>query len=207
MKKLRGVFVPDYETKFGDSDQPYQFEKYQAAKKLCREFRHAVDVGAHVGSWTLQMCADFARVTAFEPNSEMWQYFHLNVPNEPSIELWRMALGARQGQVALTAKTGTSLKTHVSPKGMGSVPMMPLDHFMLNPVDLLKIDTEGYELFVVQGGVQTIQHERPVIIVEQKKGVATARYGLPDTAAVELLIGWDYKVHAEMNGDYIMVPK
>lgn len=206
MKQQRGVFVPDNETLFGDGPNPYQADKYRAAKVLCRRFDHAVDVGAHVGAWSLQMRADFARVTAFEPNSEMWPYFHANV-RDKCVELWKMALGARQQYVKLITKPGTSLKTHVARRARGVVPMLPLDHFSLRPVDLLKIDCEGYEFFVVEGGKQTITHERPVIVIEQKPRVATERYGLADTAAIDLLIAWGYAVHANLNGDYIMVPK
>lgn len=214
MKKQRGVFVPDDETKFGggENDPPYQHEKYKTAVKLCRRFDHAVDVGAHVGSWTLQMLADFAHVTAFEPNAVIWPYFRANVPDDGRVELWRLALGATRQQVSLIEKAGTNLKTHVSSKVLdrfaagNPVPMARLDDFNVPTVDFLKIDCEGYDFFVVQGAAATIQRDRPVIIVEQKPGVASRRYGLADDQAVDLLRGWGYSVSAVLNGDYIMEP-
>jgi hypothetical protein len=81
--------------------------------------------------------------------------------------------------------------------------MKTLDSFNLNDVDLIKIDCEGYELFVIQGGIETIKRCRPAIIVEQKPGHGEA-YGLSDTEAVSFLKDMGYKLVKEMAGDYIL---
>ncbi|RWD13572.1 MAG: FkbM family methyltransferase, partial [Mesorhizobium sp.] len=43
-----------------------------------------------------------------------------------------------------------------------------LDSFGLAGIDFLKIDVEGFEKPILEGGEQTIRRERPVIIIEQK---------------------------------------
>ena len=46
------------------------------------------------------------------------------------------------------------------------VPVRTLDSFNFEIVDLIKIDTEGYELPVLRGGRETIGRERPQLYIE-----------------------------------------
>jgi hypothetical protein len=59
----------------------------------------------------------------------------------------------------------------------------------------------------LRGAAATISHNRPVIVVEQKRDHAT-KFGLKPQGAVEYLV----KEHAyqqadEIGGDYFMVPR
>jgi len=58
---------------------------------------------------------------------------------------------------------------------------------------------------VLRGAAKTIEHWKPVIIVEQKRDMAT-RFGLQPLGAVEFLKGLGYKQAVELGGDFIMVP-
>jgi len=42
------------------------FGKFQSAFPYIKNFRHAIDVGAHVGLWARVFARCFARLTAFE---------------------------------------------------------------------------------------------------------------------------------------------
>jgi FkbM family methyltransferase len=207
MKLWHDLWVPDYETMLGNSF-PYQRDKFLAATGLrwTTDNRRglALDVGAHVGLWTLQLLECFDRVLAFEPDPAKHQCFDLNVKSD-RVTLLRIALGNGYGQVGLNQKPGTSLKTHVDLRANGIV-MQRLDDLGIVGVDFLKIDVEGYDYFVVVGAEHTIKRDRPVIIVEQKPGVASKRYKIGDIDAVKLLMSWGYVVEAEMHGDYIMLP-
>jgi len=203
MKLWHDRWVPDYETKLGDPF-PYQHEKFLKATALQLKRRSlALDVGAHVGLWTEQLLERFHQVIAFEPDPEKHECFTLNI-DSPRAILMRVALGNKHRRVSLNQKPGTSLKTHVNLKATGEVTMHRLDDLGIVGVDFLKIDVEGYDFFVVDGAEETIRRDLPVIIVEQKPGVATKRYGIKDTAAVELLKDWGYEVEMELRGDYIM---
>jgi hypothetical protein len=84
--------------------------------------------------------------------------------------------------------------------------MITLDSLALDEVDFMKLDTEGYEENILRGAVETIKRCRPVIIVEQKRDMAEARFGLRPRGAVTFLESLGYKLVKEMSGDYIMVP-
>jgi hypothetical protein len=47
-----------------------------------------------------------------------------------------------------------------------SVDVVTLDSFNLDNVDIIKIDVEGFELFVLMGAALTISRDRPIIQTE-----------------------------------------
>ncbi len=122
-----------------------------------------------------------------------------------------IALGAENGKAEMVLRPATSFKARIRTKEEGEgfpVEVRTLDSFELHDVDLIKIDCEGYELFVLQGGEETIRRERPTVFVEQKIG-NLFRYGQPasyrkETQAVELLKSWGAKYLHDMGGDWCM---
>lgn len=178
----------------------YQYRKLEYAMQHVRERRHAVDIGAHVGLWSMHLATLFDRVTAFEPNpvtADLWPW---NVP-EPNAVLFRCALGVGDGLVGLDGEPDHT--GHVRACGPGSVPMHALDAFNLDEVDFLKIDVEGYELAVVRGAEQTIRRCRPVIVVEQKG--EDGRLGMEPDGALHWLEGIGMRSEFCIGGDHFMV--
>jgi FkbM family methyltransferase len=217
----QGVFLPDGETHLVDwmsrageivgGKGTYQIKKLRAAMALCRNFRTAVDVGAHVGLWSMQLVKHFGRVHAFEPVSAHRWCFVRNLegsmydgePFHGSAILHDCALGAAPGFVRMQTAPTSSGDTKVG--GDGDVPMLTLDSFELFDVDFIKIDCEGYELNVLAGAAQTIAESRPVVCVEQKPGHGQ-QFGFREQEAVEWLVERGYKVAKVMSGDFICVP-
>lgn len=185
----------------------YQYQKYEAARRLCRrKLRTAVDVGAHVGLWSYWMARDFKAVHAFEPAPVHCACWLMNLAGFPLMtQLHRVALGAAVGMVGMdTHDPSSSGNTHVSTNGTpATVDMRTLDSYTLKHVDLLKIDCDGYEYFVVLGALDTIRRCRPVIVVEQKDGFGP-RYGRGNHDAVNLLMERGASVVANVGGDFIM---
>jgi len=219
MIKFDRWFLPDGETHLQawmtsqqqrrDGRLTYQLRKYEAALRHCRQRRRAVDVGAHVGLWSYWMAKDFQDLLAFEPKRAHRECWRANM-NGRGGTLLAVALGTRTGLVSMLTGPSSSGDTYVRPDGDTSestevATLMTLDEFVLTELDLLKIDCEGYELFVVQGARETILREQPVIIVEQKPGHG-AKYGIGDLDAVAYLRTLGYAEVETINGDVIMVP-
>lgn len=212
-----GWWLPDHEkhliewmVKVGDKLDGrlcYQRKKYRAAQRFVRRFGTAVDIGAHVGLWSWFMAKDFGKVIAFEPMPEHADCWRENMADAANVELHRIALGNRAEDVSIATRTADSSgDTGIEPSGSGiSVPMVTLDSFALDGIDLIKMDCEGFEVFVCQGGVETLKRNRPVVIVEQKPetGMA-ARYGIGTRDAVTLLEGLGARRRKVIAGDYIM---
>ena len=183
----------------------YQGAKQVYAMGLCKQFRTAVDVGAHVGLWSFNLCHRFNSVEAFEPvqaHRDCWIKNMVDAPEGPFF-LHECALGDHEAMINIRTEPTSSGDSRVD--GPGDIPMKTLDSFQLEDVDLLKLDTEGHELFVLRGAEETIDRCRPVIVVEQKPGHGK-HFGIGDTDAIPYLEGLGYKVVKIMSGDYLMVP-
>ncbi len=233
-----GIALPDHESEMTGiiraGQGTYQQHKFRAVCNHVRSFDIAVDIGAHVGTWTVQMIKRFRRTICFEPVSEFRECWDRNVPTGSGAEMWPVALGAFEGEIELTWRQGVSGHTYVSDDGIrkagpneelkslkvaaftytdlpkhvvANVPVKTLDGFMrrmcVPRCDLLKIDCEGYELFVLQGAAELLQACHPVVIVEQKAGMAS-RYGVSDTQAVSFLESLGATRRIEIGGDFIM---
>ena len=76
--------------------------------------------------------------------------------------------------------------------GNGKVQMKKLDTlgFNFDRIDYIKIDCEGYEMPIIQGGENTIKHHMPVIVVEQKLHTDTGITKETQYGCVELLKSW-----------------
>lgn len=213
MIQHQGVFLPDGEvhlvdwmSKNGemvDGRGSYQIKKLRTALSHCRSYRTAVDVGAHVGLWSIQLAKKFLNVHAFEPVAAHRECFEQNLADVRCVTLHPCALGEASGSVRIETAPTSSGDSRVG--GDGDIPLRRLDDFNLVSVDFIKLDAEGYELFALRGGERTIVRDMPTIIVEQKPGRAQ-RFGLPETGAVDYLEGLGYTCAATMSGDYIMVP-
>lgn len=187
----------------------YQLVKLQAAFPHIKNFRHAVDIGAHVGLWSRILARCFARLTAFEPIEHHRACFKENVPSGQGceIELHPFALASTDELLRFAIAPDNSGGTHVKLEEDGSGPQVvarTLDSFALTQVDFLKIDCEGYEYFILKGAEETIRRDRPCIVVEQKPGKGSM-YGLDDKEAVKLLQSWGAELKFEIAGDFCLV--
>lgn len=197
----------------------YQYHKLDAAIRLLPSDlrRTAIDIGGHVGLWSMWLVKMFQRVEAFEPVPLHADLFERNVTASNCI-LHRMALGASYGRVDMQVPDETTGNAHVAIKGRHpgtrliehpelqrvcqAIEMRQLDSFGFAKVDFIKIDVEGFEKAVVLGAEQTIRNCKPLIVCEQKGN--DSAYGDEAGAAVQLLQDWGMKPMKVMSGDYIM---
>jgi FkbM family methyltransferase len=196
------MLVHDATRREVDGQLTYQYRKLERALQLlpADRRRRAVDIGAHVGLWSMQLVKHFQFVFAFEPNPVVADLWRWNVTAKNAL-LRRVALGKAEATVGLKIFDGHSGHTQVC--GAGDVPMTTLDHFGFVDVDLIKIDVEGLEASVVKGAEETILRCRPVMVVEQKG--EDARMGLKRDGALGYLQGLGMKAADCIGGDYFMV--
>lgn len=226
-KVVKGIHLPAWEEhlswmiekhgKVIDGRGTYQYHKYEKVLPHVRQRRNAIDVGGHCGLWSMHMVKDFQKVFAFEPLEEHRNCFTKNVIGG-AYELYPVALGNSHGQVRLNtghpnAKEESSGDTWVVPNNMNEkdlvkvsevVDMKMLDDYAeLVDIDFIKIDCEGFEVFVLKGGEELLKREDPVICVEQKEGFG-AKYGIQDTTGLDYLKSLGYKIVGGLQGDYFL---
>jgi FkbM family methyltransferase len=214
VKEVGGIWLPDREEHLVqhmqqvnlavDGKLTYQYHKLDKAMRHVKEWQTAIDIGAHVGLWSMHLAKRFSKLYAFEPDPELCQCFAKNVPGA-NVELFRIALGDQSGWGNLALERGSSGGTHIIRNDKsGKVMIRQLDDFHFKHIGFIKLDVEGFELFVVQGGELVICRDHPVIVIEQKPKGLAERYGVERFAALKLLQKWGAKIVEEMSGDYIV---
>ena len=162
----------------------------------------AIDIGAHIGFWSFYLSKNFEMVHAFEPVKDFRDCFNLNVKAK-NIKLYDCALGKEDSFISMEIDQSNSGKTHIKNQDTtNKIPIKKLDDFNFTKIDFIKIDVEGYEEFVIQGGIETLKKNRPLIIIEQKTG--SDRYGLEKYGAIKQLEKIGAKVIDRVVDDFII---
>jgi FkbM family methyltransferase len=136
--------------------------------------RGAIDVGAHKGVFTLFLTKYHRRVYCFEPNPDLATA--LSQKFGENVEVHACALGRVKDTAVLhiplsdgvPVDSRSTLTNYfdMSPVRTVSVPVRVLDEMKLSEIGFMKIDVEGFERDVLEGGKETIIRERPRIYIE-----------------------------------------
>jgi FkbM family methyltransferase len=161
----------------------YERAELEFARRMLRPGDVALDVGAHIGLFAIDMAARVGpsgRVYAFEPfpaNADLLERSILENRFEERLELTRAAVGATTGQATLTFPGETLnsggaylLRPGTQPVGgnlQQTIPLVALDGLALRrPIRFVKMDVEGAEPLVLRGAARIIREDRPVILSE-----------------------------------------
>ncbi len=119
-----------------------------------------VDIGAHVGTWALRAARTFRQVVAFEPYPKTNKILRTNVTMNKlaNITVIEAAISNITGEIPVRGRGQKGKTVELR------VPVRTLDSFKLKP-SLVKIDTEGNELPVLQGAGETLK-QRPQLVIE-----------------------------------------
>ncbi|HZU20790.1 MAG TPA: FkbM family methyltransferase [Gaiellaceae bacterium] len=178
----------------------YEAEEIDTLSALLRQRAAFVDVGANVGVYSLlaaRALESGGRVVAVEPNPDARRFLELNLQRNSgkrSVEVVPLALADVEGELpwARTRYHGTGrLASEVQGPATERVRATTLDRLVASlGLDLrngaVKIDVEGFEPRVIEGGESTISRERPVLLVEvcgRSSAVASVAWG----RAIEIL--------------------
>lgn len=141
----------------------------QDALELIQAFgvKSVVDIGAHIGTVTVPLARAGVQVIAFEPNSTTFDYLSRNcVLNQVTPDLRNKGLGKNPGK-ARTAPHGVgNAGSHsLALASGGDIEISTLDTEVAT-TDFIKIDVEGMELPVLEGGQALLKHMHPSIYFE-----------------------------------------
>ena len=190
-------------------------------REIARPVRTVLDVGANFGVFTFAAADFFAnevkRIVAIEPFA----------PNHRRIQSVAQANGLDQVVTAVNAAVsnqpghgelrlsqgahyGHSLEVLKNPiaKGLQPVELTTLDalrqRFGLGRIDLLKLDVEGSELAALDGGLETLQATR-TLIIEAHKSFCGLRDLLPRLQPLGFVLKTDGMPAEAEHGDFTFV--
>jgi len=132
-----------------------------------------IDVGAHMGFFTLKIAKNVKKVVAVEPDPVNFKFLAFNVrlnKLEDRVVLHNLALGERDGQAFLDRSGyGFGRSKITTEKTDYLTKIKTVDNLIsedgLERVDLIKIDTEGSELEILEGAKETLQEYKPDLLL------------------------------------------
>ncbi|WP_247500462.1 FkbM family methyltransferase [Bradyrhizobium sp. 149] len=142
-----------------------------------------VDVGANVGQLSLAAAVRVARsgqVIAIEAHPRIFKYLLGNIRlNRLTIEVHNTAIGSAEGELVFTnfRSDDMNFACATSPADGAAlrVPVRTLDSIVGDrPVDLLKVDVEGFEVDLLKGAVQTVANCRCLYIEDSELNLRRA---------------------------------
>jgi FkbM family methyltransferase len=185
--------------------------------KLAKPGDVALDIGANIGAHTLGLARSVGpngHVFAFEPTHFAFEKLRCNLALNPVLE---ERVTARQILLEKSSETHVKAQIYASwpleteeplhPKHRGrlvstkNARVDTLDGFWeregLDRLQLIKLDVDGYELPVLQGGLKTLTRFRPTLVMEMSPYVH-AEHSNSFSALVELLAQAGYSLqHAD----------
>lgn len=129
---------------------------------------HVLDIGANMGYYAVKLGAKIGSsgaLIAFEPNPEVYDVCLENLKlNQLTgyAKVLPIALGDEKGKATLTRSRSNMASANLIGDQAADVSFIvdvdTLDDCLGNaaPVDLIKLDAEGYESFILKGAVQTL---------------------------------------------------
>jgi len=143
------------------------------------------DVGANVGlyTWGVREVCPLRNILAFEPDPENFKLLEMtrNEANAKNLEIYPYALSYKTGDTSFFQDTLTSATGCIAGKDKpwveqylnGSSKTISIKTQTLDSVlkvdkipSLIKIDVEGHEIEVLDGGRKTLSQKKPMLIIE-----------------------------------------
>lgn len=184
-----------YSVRLSGEYKGYQIGNLRRFRDLTPNARTIIDVGANIGNNSIEYATWAQNVEAFEPTPHTRQWLNDNIkhnkanwsndcgwyktgmgwadmnPKAP-IQIHPYALGAKDATMEMLHHERNGGHNHIingdtkSKKTRYNVQVKTIDGFNFTDVDGIKIDVEGWELYVLQGAEATIKKYRPIIQTE-----------------------------------------
>jgi FkbM family methyltransferase len=169
----------------------------------CEHHTSVIHAGGNVGAYALKFHERFDQVYVCECDRINYQCLCANTLHVNNIWPLFVALGATCDTVGVHNNQPHNCGTpHVM--GPGHTPQLTIDVLGMSHISLIHLDTEGYELPVLQGAVNTIKTHKPLIVVEWlNHGV---RYGWQQSDLIGFLRNLGYTQMKPVGSDMMFKP-
>ena len=175
IKKLIKQLIPNsfkakWRSALGVPSQETSFDRLQ---KLNFKPKLVLDIGAYEGHWALQFHQIFpeAEILMFEGQLAKEPILKILNQKNPSIHYKMDLLGAKKQEVTFHIyETASSVLAEANITGakLETRTLSTLDELLkgtpFEKPDFIKIDTQGYELAILQGGLHTLSHANVVLL-------------------------------------------
>ena len=192
-------------------------DKYVTKDSIC------VEVGSHIGTISVKLSKKCKHLYCFEPLKDSFVLLNKNLAINrcSNVNSYEIALSNEH------KKTTIDFISKNNPGGSGllynyqkinsdiielkneyPIELITLDSFNIEKLDYLKIDVEGYEKNVIEGGYETIKRCKPFIVMEIYENMNT--FNKLSISQIKQryqnIINIGYKVENIWEHDYLFIP-
>lgn len=168
-------------------------------KQMCKPGGVVIEVGANIGVHTTvlaQLVGNGGRVLAFEPQRLVFQTLcgNIAINSLQNVECFNCGVSSKPGTLFVPSpapdRTNNFGGIRMNDRQQGQrVPVVTLDQIFNYPrLDLIKIDVEGMEQDVIQGGAGLINKFKPILYVENDQKEKSK-------PLIELIQSFGYKLY------------
>jgi len=184
------IKLPEADTAFrrkGNKLLEWGAKEFTMMQPHIKNYRTCLDIGAHVGITTLRFAEHFKTVHSFEPAH--YSFLRENTGHLSNVVAHNCAVSDKKGTVEMypgTANSGAGIIPDDYNKRIIrrrytdddaryrdvekiTVECITIDQFNFDDVDLVKIDVEGHILPVINGMIETLTNNSPVVQIEMSK--------------------------------------
>jgi FkbM family methyltransferase len=179
-KGTTGDYIDDYILTFGAYEKDILFFMRDYIQARNNPDAIFLDVGACEGQHSLFMSRHVKQVHAFEPFPPVADRFRslIDLNGFTNIQLHQVGLGEKEGLFPFVAPEADNMGGGSFAHGSESRPGKLVGNFRVvagdewlaqfgvTNVEMVKIDVEGFEQFVLEGLAGTLKRDRPVLVIE-----------------------------------------
>jgi FkbM family methyltransferase len=199
----------------------YEQSELLAFKKLIRNGDICIDVGGNVGIFSLNFakcCGAHGHVYVIEPMKKNQLVIELaaEINGLKNVSIFPYALSDRDGEVVLEVPSVDGAYAFIKPSqdssssGQLSVRCLPLSQFVqeqaIRQLDILKIDVEGAEKLVLDGGKEILSDgsRKPRVVMVELVDEFLGRYGATVSSVLSMMSELGYEpYYAQGNGELL----
>jgi FkbM family methyltransferase len=153
-----------------------------------------LDIGANIGYYSLYVLPRISAVHAFEPDPRALLVLRANLTGHSNAHVHNLAVGNCPGKSLFALEQNSEVSHLVGPstetgKELHEIEVTTIDDFVADrklQVTGIKIDVEGADLDVIEGGLKTLGSQFPLVLTETK----------PDDRLFHLIRPLEYRVFA-----------
>ena len=174
-----------------------------------------IDVGAHVGRYTIRLAKYYKKVIAIEPHPESVQILRKNIEINKldNVEVYEYGIGEGLGEGILHHHGGSSTFLSAPSQKQFKVKFTSLDLLITECTPcktVIKIDVEGLEVAVLKGAKRILNECKPILLIElhELRGVKPLQ-GIHDEVKkilhdfIELDVGDCHKLYVHRDIDML----
>jgi FkbM family methyltransferase len=138
-----------------------------------------LDVGAHIGYYSLYMLPRVVEVFSLEPDPRVRVLLEQNVGGRRKVTVIPSAVGARPGRARFTLEPHSEV-SHLADEGDDpgnqiTVDVVTIDGFVRArglAVEAIKIDVEGHDTEAIKGALNVMAEQQPLVLTEARPDAA-----------------------------------